>query len=336
MNNVYVRVAWTQPGHNFEAIDKYDVRLAQSDGTTYTAETTNCNGADSTIFSQKYCDIPLAFLSDSSKVYKLTAGTTIKAKVAAHNKNGWGPFSDANTTGAVLETIPNKMLAPTRHSVRATTTTISKIVVDWQALVSPANGYVNVVSYNLQWDKGTGGTSWSNLVGYNTDSLVLQLAVADNIQKGSFYQFKVRAKNFWGWGAFSDIVSIKAAKFPAKMVAVTSSIDPVTGGMKIMWLAPYNNEQPITKYKIELKKGTAVSGPVWLETASCNGADSTTITNMYCIVPMPELRSTATAGYNYVFREMVVAKVQAYNSYGWGDDWSDSNTSGGTTRVEPG
>ena len=57
---------------------------------------------------------------------------------------------------------------------------------------------------------------------------------------------------------------------------------------------------------------------------------------MYCIVPMPELRSTAASGYNYVFREMVIARVQAYNSYGWGDDWSISNTSGATVRVEPG
>ena len=41
------------------------------------------------------------------------------------------------------------MIAPTRHSVRETTTTISKIVVDWLPLVSPENGYVSIVSYNL-------------------------------------------------------------------------------------------------------------------------------------------------------------------------------------------
>jgi hypothetical protein len=93
------------------------------------------------------------------------------------------------------------------------------------------------------------------------------------------------------------------------MVPVTTEIDPTTGGIKIKWLAPYNNEHPITKYQIEIKKGAAVSGPVWLETTSCNGADSTTFANMYCIVPMPELRSTTSSGYNYVFREMVVARV---------------------------
>ena len=36
MRDIYVRVTWTTPGHNFEAIDKYQVKLMQSDGVTYT------------------------------------------------------------------------------------------------------------------------------------------------------------------------------------------------------------------------------------------------------------------------------------------------------------
>lgn len=36
------------------------------------------------------------------------------------------------------------------------------------------------------------------------------------------------------------------------MTAVTTSIDAATGGMKIAWLAPYDNEQTITQYQIEV------------------------------------------------------------------------------------
>ena len=53
---------------------------------------------------------------------------------------------------------------------------------------------------------------------------------------------------------------------------------------------------------------------------------------MYCIVPMDELRASP---YNYAFRELVVARVRAYNFYGWGDDWSTDNTAGALTRIEP-
>ena len=42
--------------------------------------------------------------------------------------------------------------APTRNSA----TGESAIVIDWTALVSPENGGSAVISYNLQWDQGTG------------------------------------------------------------------------------------------------------------------------------------------------------------------------------------
>lgn len=36
MNNIYVRITWVDPDYNFEAIDKYDIRIGQSDGITFT------------------------------------------------------------------------------------------------------------------------------------------------------------------------------------------------------------------------------------------------------------------------------------------------------------
>jgi hypothetical protein len=47
---------------------------------------------------------------------------------------------------------------------------------------------------------------------------------------------KVRAKNYWGWGEFSDVLLIKTATWPENMQALTTSIDPVTGGVRITWI----------------------------------------------------------------------------------------------------
>jgi len=47
---------------------------------------------------------------------------------------------------------------------------------------------------------------------------------------------------------------------------------------------------------------------------------------------MDTLRSDT---YGYTFRELIVVRVRAYNFYGWGDDYSEANTSGALCRIEP-
>lgn len=41
------------------------------------------------------------------------------------------------------------------------------------------------------------------------------------------------------------------------------------------------------------------------------------------------------APYNLEFRDLIVARVRAYNLYGWQIDYSPANTSGVTVRREP-
>lgn len=58
---------------------------------------------------------------------------------------------------------------------------------------------------------------------------------------------RVRAKNVWGWGPFSPILTIKAATRPSKMATKpVTSYDPVTGGVLIEWIAPFSNFQSIS------------------------------------------------------------------------------------------
>jgi len=137
--------------------------------------------------------MPLAILTSSP--FHLVAGNQVKAMFAAHNANGWGPYSELTDVGALIQSSPNKMATPTRDSL----TTTHKIIVNWIALDTPENGYSTIESYNLQWDRGTKGVTWYNLIGYDSDVLDTSYETVNTLVAGSTYKFKVRAKNFFGW-----------------------------------------------------------------------------------------------------------------------------------------
>lgn len=49
------------------------------------------------------------------------------------------------------------------------------------------------------------------------------------------------------------------------------------------------------------------------ESTNCNGADATIMANLYCLIPMAELRQS---DFNLVLDDLVVAKVIATNQIG--------------------
>lgn len=71
---------------------------------TFTEDTTDCNGASSTVIANMYCLVPMSTLSSSP--YNLTYGTLVVAQVQAYNADGWGPLSPSNTAGATILTAP--------------------------------------------------------------------------------------------------------------------------------------------------------------------------------------------------------------------------------------
>ena len=117
------------------------------------------------------------------------------------------------------------------------------------------------------------------------------------------------------------------------MAAPITSIDSSTGGVKIQWIAPYNNADTITKYKIEILTDTDATTPnTYTETTTyCDGSLTTVISNLYCIVPMSALITTP---FSLDYLELVTVRVSAYNSFGW-SSVSLSNSAGATIRVVP-
>lgn len=62
-------------------------------------------------------------------------------------------------------------------------------------------------------DDGNGG-SFSTVVGYSSDYTSTSVTITTGITSGKTYLFKYRAKNIFGWGSFSNTVSITAMTIP--------------------------------------------------------------------------------------------------------------------------
>lgn len=93
-------------------------------------------------------------------------------------------------------------------------TNVNQIHVEWDALASPDNGDSAILSYSLEWDSGTSGATWTVLVGVSTDSTDTSYTLSSGITTGDDYLFRARAKNAFGWGDYSNEISLKAADEP--------------------------------------------------------------------------------------------------------------------------
>jgi hypothetical protein len=83
--------------------------------------------------------------------------------------------------------------------------------------------------------------------------LGLSYTLTTDIVPGETYSFKIRPRNKWGWGEYSSPdLEVLAAYVPLKVALPVTSIDSITGGVKITWTAPYENGAVISAYQIEI------------------------------------------------------------------------------------
>lgn len=256
----------------------------------------------------------------------LTQGSDIIAKVLAKNERGWSAASEASATGVEVKTEPSKMATPTNDD---TTTNQARIKVAWSALADPDNGGSDITSYHLQWDNGSGGSTWVDLVGLSPTSTALSFTVSTGVVSGTSYKFRVRAANVYGWGSYSSTLTVKAAAAPAQVLSVSTTIDEATGRLKISWLPPSTNGDPITAYKVEIYD--ALLAVAYEESTYCPGTSTALLQNLYCTVPMTVL---ADSPYGYGVNRVIVVQISAQNSYGYGTS-STPNSSGARLRTVP-
>lgn len=257
--------------------------------------------------------------------FLLTYDTLVRAKVLARNERGWSVPSDPNSSGARVQVEPLAMNAPTRGDVTGPT----QIEVNWSSLTTPEDGGSAVLSYHLQYDAGSNAVNWIDVIGLSPDSIATNVIVSSNIESGTTYGFRVRARNIFGWGPYSAVTYIKAAREPDVPAAPTTSIDSETGGVEIAWIAPDERGDTITSYLIEIANK---AGDSWTTHASCDGSLPSVIEALRCVVPMSALTQEP---FNYVFDDLVVVRVSAANSFGFGAKSPASDETGARVRSVP-
>ena len=330
--NLDVKVQWTEPNDNHATVTAYEVTLAHSDGTTFTAETQYCDASQELIILQRYCLIPHSVLVEAP--FSLTFDTLIQAKVRAINRNGQSALSDANSENPSLddkiEDVPDVIMT----LAEGTLTNESQIELEWDALTGHVEiGGSDVTSYNLQWDAGQHGLEWTHLVGFESDSLDLSYRATGSIIPSHTYQFRIRAQNKWGWGEWSSIVHVKASTWPEVVAEPTTAIDPDNGNVIVTWAAPDARGSDIISYLIEFQDATDPN--TWTEDVIyCNGAAPEVIAEASCSIPMSRFTSGILA-FNYSLGELILVRVTATNEKGSSDAPSAVSTGSATAKVVP-
>lgn len=196
-----VRITWTAPNSNSYPVTAYLIEIADSLTATWNAETTHCDGSSSTVMSNMYCIIPMATLTAAPYGYVFDQLVVVRA--SAKNARGYGLTSTPNSSGARIRRVPDLMTTPTQGPSSDT-----DIQVTWSTLTGAATGNSAILSYDLYWDNGS-GTVNTEL----TDTLVTSYTVS-GLTGGASYKFQVRARNIYGYGSFSSLLTIVPSDVP--------------------------------------------------------------------------------------------------------------------------
>lgn len=154
------------------------------------------------------------------------------------NSVGQSETSDPNTSGAVMLVEP---LQPDDIFLDTAQTNEYQIGLSLPEVTSLLTGGSPIISYNLQWDSGT-GTGFYSIYGETSNSL-LRSYIETRVTGGSTYRFRYRVKNLFGWSPFSNILTA----YPGVIPDVPSQIRTENSGTSVVisWNEPYNGGDKI-------------------------------------------------------------------------------------------
>jgi hypothetical protein len=134
--------------------------------------------------------------------FSLAFEAFINVRVSAHNSIGYGSTSSVNSA-TQIRSIPSTMT-----SISLVSKTDTDITLTWSALTGTSTGDSTILSYELLWDNGLGTVSIQLI-----DTLVYTYTVS-GLTGGASYQFKVCARNIYGYGAYSNVFSVTPSDVP--------------------------------------------------------------------------------------------------------------------------
>jgi hypothetical protein len=167
--------------------------------------------------------------------YSLTQGSSIFVKITATNVKGTSTESTAGNGATIIEA-PDAPVSLAEDTSKRDPTTLG---LTWSE--GAANGGAAVTEYRIS--KAVQGGTFSVLASTaNTHYDVTSLT------SGTTYEFKVEARNEYGYSVFSTSLSLLAAYIPEVPTSVTTEIDG--SQVKVLWTLPSDNGSPITAYKV--------------------------------------------------------------------------------------
>lgn len=122
-------------------------------------------------------------------------------------------------------------------------TTATRIGIVWQE--GDSDGGTPVIDYRVSWDQGTGSwvvrQSGLSTLSYSASSLIT----------GTVYQFRVEARNAYGYSLYSTEVSVLAASPPSTPIAPSTAISG--SNVVVTWSKPTENGAPVESYSIAFR-----------------------------------------------------------------------------------
>lgn len=156
----------------------------------------------------------------------------------------------------------------------------------WVQLTGDQTGGAPILSYYLQWDNGSNGADWFDVVGFNDPYLLSAFIVSSEVYGGLTYQFRIKALNAHGWQQdWSSVTSIKANQKPDQITALSTSIVSQTL-VRLEWTAPHDGNDNITSYEIFIR--TSAGTTFEHDLTNCSGANPALT---QCDIPMTTLRA---------------------------------------------
>ena len=213
------------------------------------------------------------------------------------------------------------MLAPTESLL----STDTEIILSWIPLTGVEAGNSDIIAYTLFWDEGNSTKTEADvpLLDANVDQFTVL-----NVTGGVTYRFRVRARNIYGPGEYSEETIVIPDDAPGKTpIPYVALAETPTTSVKISWDMPHDHNSTITKYDIYFEKS---NGDFVMETSACDGSSDTIVEDRHCIVPMATIRSMTSLPRDSLIR----VKVRAYNARGTGQ-YSELNTDGATIETVP-
>jgi hypothetical protein len=188
-------------------------------------------------------------MSDLETIYGYQQGDLILVQIKSNNFYGDSPYSTGMQSQLGLRVVPHQMQMPTRNAL----TTQYQLVFDFVPFTAPLNGDSEILGYHAMW-KADNSADWVDVNPENEQYQgVDNMNIYDGLVVGQVYNLKVRARNVYGFGEFSDTALITASTWPSK-----PENPPVTEtagtNVRVTFKPPVTNGDVITGFNILFKQ----------------------------------------------------------------------------------